>query len=83
MINSKNIVNNILGRPLTKDIIKDKISDNKQTKLTKYKKCDFCGAEAKFDAKTNRGPWAYMCDKCFQQNGVGLGTGYGQRIKYT
>lgn len=48
--------------------------------------CDFCldskvEAElAKFDGRTNRGPWANMCEEHFRQYGVGLGTGKGQRL---
>lgn len=43
--------------------------------------CDFCGAEAAYDARTMEGPWAYMCEKCWQEYGGGrLGTGYGQRL---
>ena len=52
----------------------------------KPKYCDLC--EAKFsrigggtfeDGKTKRGPWANMCEHCFNAHGVGLGTGKGQR----
>lgn len=28
-------------------------------------KCDFCGDTARYDGKTIRGPWAYMCEDCF------------------
>jgi hypothetical protein len=38
------------------------------------------GVEAAYDGKTTRGPWANMCESCFQANGVGLGTGRGQRL---
>jgi len=27
--------------------------------------CDVCGREAIYDAKILRGPWAYLCDECF------------------
>jgi hypothetical protein len=40
--------------------------------------CDLCGAPAKYDGKTVMGPWAYMCEKCFKENGIGLGVGKGQ-----
>lgn len=31
--------------------------------------CDLCGkAQAKYDAPTYVGPWAYMCDVCYQRN---------------
>jgi hypothetical protein len=36
--------------------------------------------EAKYDGKTTQGPWAYMCQACFDEHGVGLGTGLGQRL---
>lgn len=35
---------------------------------------------AAYDGKTRRGPWAYMCEECFQVWGVGLGTGRGQLL---
>lgn len=43
--------------------------------------CDLCRkAEAQFDGKTSIGPWAYMCLACYRKFGVGLGTGFGQRL---
>ena len=48
--------------------------------------CDICHFEddttttAHFDGKTRRGPWAFMCGAHFVSDGVGLGTGYGQRL---
>lgn len=42
--------------------------------------CDFCGWVASYDAKTQKGPWANMCEDHFQANGVGLGLGRGQRL---
>ncbi len=49
--------------------------------------CDFCrleagiSREARFDAKTNRGPWANMCYPHWTQNSQRiLGTGYGQML---
>jgi len=43
--------------------------------------CDFCGKTAGYDAKTVMGPWAYMCQSCFDLNGAGsLGLGWGQRL---
>lgn len=32
------------------------------------------------DGKTSMGPWAFMCEECFMDYGVGLGTGAGQRL---
>jgi len=48
--------------------------------------CDFCTDEKKavkaiYDAKTRMGFWAYLCEKHFQQFGVGLGLGKGQRLE--
>jgi hypothetical protein len=44
--------------------------------------CDICKARpAVYDGKTNRGPWAYMCEDCWQVHGIGrLGLGFGQRL---
>lgn len=28
-------------------------------------KCDFCGAKARYDAPTKQGPWANMCQTCY------------------
>jgi hypothetical protein len=42
-------------------------------------KCSFCYKEARFDARTVYGPWAYMCSEHFLTYGMGhLGTGFGQ-----
>jgi len=54
-------------------------------------KCDLCGQSVeecdavhlngrKFyaDAKTRRGPWAYMCSQCWVLQGKPLGVGKGQ-----
>lgn len=38
------------------------------------------GIPAEYDGKTTRGPWANMCAPCFAENGIGLGTGKGQRL---
>jgi hypothetical protein len=45
--------------------------------------CDFnCGETARYDAATVMGPWAYMCQSCFELNGTGkLGLGLGQRLE--
>ena len=33
-------------------------------------KCDLCGKGAKYDAKLREGPWAYVCEACFQKRAV-------------
>ncbi|KFH18447.1 hypothetical protein IB60_17225 [Brucella abortus LMN1] len=48
--------------------------------------CDVCsivfpkapGTEM-YDARTRAGPWANMCRCCFNFEGLGLGTGLGQK----
>jgi hypothetical protein len=47
--------------------------------------CDLCketggNSAARYDAKTQFGPWAYMCEAHFKLDGIGLGTGLGQRL---
>jgi len=37
-------------------------------------------ALASVDGKTKMGPWANMCTGCFEQVGIGLGTGKGQKL---
>ena len=37
--------------------------------------------DAAYDGKTKRGPWAYMCEECFADQGIGLGLGLGQRLE--
>lgn len=37
--------------------------------------------QAAYDAKTVFGPWAYLCEECFEHVGTGLGLGKGQRLK--
>jgi hypothetical protein len=49
--------------------------------LGNRKKCQFCGANAVYDGRTVDGPWAYMCQQCMYNHGVGLGLGRGQRLK--
>lgn len=51
-------------------------------KVSAIPACDVCRAKpAAYDGKTVGGPWAYMCEGCWQRIGVGqLGTGYGQRL---
>ena len=36
--------------------------------------------EAHYDGKTILGPWANMCEQHFDEYGVGLGTGRGQKL---
>jgi hypothetical protein len=59
---------------MSESVIVDKIPD-----------CDLCKSRgenvpAVVDAKTQSGPWAYMCDEDFEANGIRLGTGWGQQL---
>lgn len=51
-------------------------------------RCDVCNRpfteEDKyfFDAKTRQGPWACMCSRCFNLQGIGLGVGMGQKYSF-
>jgi hypothetical protein len=39
------------------------------------------GVEAHYDGKTRpTGQWAFMCDECWPERSIGLGTGLGQRL---
>ena len=52
-----------------------------KVKVAVLPKCDICQNEiAKYDAMTTRGPWAYQCESCFADYGVGLGLGKGQEL---
>lgn len=44
-------------------------------------KCGKKSFEARYDAKTKQGPWAYVCQKHWERNTPQvLGTGYGQKL---
>lgn len=46
--------------------------------------CDLCTepiTNVFIDGRTNFGPWANMCPECHKANGVGLGTGRGQKYE--
>lgn len=54
------------------------------TYINPPKECNMCRkpfGKVMYDAKTVYGPWAYMCEDCFNAVGVGLGTGLGQQYK--
>lgn len=64
---------------------KGRLGMSTTTQVPALPKCDFCETkEAAYDGKTAFGPWAYMCEACWSQNGIGrLGLGYGQRLEVT
>ena len=52
--------------------------------------CDLCSrplgagqgkSKTFYDAKTRMGPWGCLCQGCFRTNGLGVGTGLGQRFE--
>lgn len=53
-----------------------------EVEVLKIPDCNICQkSPAAYDGKTKMGPWAYMCEPCWEMYGVGqLGTGFGQRL---
>lgn len=73
----------IPGGSMSMGSVAHSIVASDQVVVLNYPACDFCGAEAHYDAKTDMGPWAYMCDTHMAQHGLplsSLGTGVGQRL---
>jgi len=57
----------------------------KEVTVIRFPLCDFCGQTAGYDGKTKYGSpggdsWAFMCERHFQEQGVGLGVGRGQKL---
>ena len=55
------------------------------TRASRIPWCDICDSRgdktpAAYDGRTRMGPWANMCEECFEEYGVGLGLGRGQRL---
>ena len=57
-------------------VVVDRIPDCDMCKLGPYPKT----APAYADGKTEMGPWANMCQPCFDHYGIGLGLGLGQEL---
>jgi hypothetical protein len=58
---------------------------NQEVEVVVFPNCDICfdaglSRSAKYDAKTKTGPWAYLCETHYQEYGIGLGTGLGQKL---
>lgn len=58
---------------------------SEETYVSDAGQCDFCQQsgvtrKAKYDFKTQWGPWAKGCEAHFLNNGIKLGTGFGQRL---
>jgi len=64
------------------------MTNGKVVYVDKIPNCDFCAkrrgsiVDAKYDGKTVLGPWANMCQDCFNIFGMGrTGLGYGQELR--
>ena len=59
--------------------------DGKVAYVATIPACDFCGRPARYDFKTQHGPWAYGCEADYEVNRLyeDLGTGKGQRLVKT
>lgn len=55
------------------------VSDLPTCDIHQYDKGDG-NVPAGYDGKTKMGPWASMCEPCFEEVGVGLGLGKGQLL---
>lgn len=56
------------------------MNKHREVRVPALPKCDFCEKRAKYDGKTLRGPWAFMCQVHFEKHGVGFGLGRGQEL---
>ena len=54
--------------------------DSRVATVSQLPTCDFCGERARYDGATKLGPWAFMCQKDWLTNGIGLGLGKGQLL---
>ncbi len=48
--------------------------------VTEERTCNICHTRAAYDARTEFGPWAFLCDAHYEKIGTGIGVGIGQRI---
>lgn len=57
-----------------------------EVKVDELRDCDFQDnhpagpTPAAYDGKTYMGPWANMCEGCFEIYGIGTGLGLGQKL---
>ncbi len=58
------------------------MKNTKETIVSKLPKCDFCECNARYNAKTKNGPWAYMCLRHWKNYALSdeLGLGIGQNL---
>lgn len=81
------VIHDTLWTPMTfseiSQSLEAKPEPHTKVEVLKLPNCDFCKAShatAAYDGKTTFGPWANMCEMHFQQYGIGLGLGKGQRL---
>lgn len=61
---------------------REAVAARRATVISHDPTCDFCegGTPARYEGKTQRGPWAYMCGRHYMAYGVGLGPCVGQEL---
>jgi len=61
------------------------MEDEKASKIHKNPKCDICLSHGRdepavYEAKTVFGPWAFLCQKCFDEVGISLKMRLGRKL---
>jgi len=61
------------------------MSKQVEINISEFPNCQVCkengiNRKAKYDARSRHGWWAYMCESHYDQIGIGLGTGKGQKL---
>ena len=63
-----------------------KVERGTEVLVSELPECNFCSTldqrkqPAKYDGQTNMRQWANMCQEHFNEFGIGLGVGRGQRL---
>lgn len=70
---------------VSEEDLKEGIKSYKEVEVAELPMCDICEAsmikkEAQYDCLLKQGVWANTCDEHFEQFGVGLGLGKGQKL---
>jgi hypothetical protein len=61
-------------------------NENLKVKVFPIPDCDICKhygikTKAVYDARMDIGNWFYMCQSCFEKNGIGLGYGLSYKLE--
>ncbi len=86
----RNNVNHAAGKP-SRGKEHEGLGPGEWAEVASFPPCDICkGAvigldsgeniPARYDGKTQGGPWGFMCIRHFKAAGIGLGTGRGQKL---